>query len=595
MSERQQLEDFIQGIRADIIDDAHGYLNEETEEVIPDFKENVFTRILAGYLADIGTIDDATVCYYERRTSGGHIKVNGYHIDEDGETVNLFVSLYTGAPALNSVSSSEAEVALERAERFFRLAVKGYYNEMEVSTEQYDMAKSIYDVRNKVGQVRIFLFADGLVSEKKYDSTDREKQGYTFRYQIWDYRRIYRCVASSAPYADIEIDFYEKRLPCLTLPQISDDYDIYLTVIPGNILFDIYDEYRARVLELNVRSFLQASGKINSGIRKTLKEQPRRFLAYNNGIVATASEIMLSGQAEAGNVIQSVRGLQIVNGGQTVASIHRAGKLEEADLSKVFVQAKIVVVKPENIHLLAPDITRYANSQNKINEADFSSNDPYHIELERISERTWAPGEKTRWFYERARGQYQVAKGKGLNTRSQTKKFEDTVPAGQKITKTDVAKFLNSWDGYPYIVSAGAQKNFVRFMDRLYEGKGREWRPDLNYYQSLIAKAILFKKTDRIVKSKDSGITAYQANVVTYIIAYLAWRTGQSLDLRRIWEQQDISENLRTLIRQWAPVIHETLVSSAQGRNVTEWCKNIRCWETVCKLSLPLPGDISEF
>ena len=597
MSERQQLEEFIQGIRADVIDDAHGYLNEETEEMIPDFKENVFTRIVAGYLADIGAIEDATVCYYERRTSGGHIKVNGYHIDEDGGTVSLFVSIYTGAATLNPVSSADARQALNRSERFFRLAVKGHYNEMEVSTEQYDMAKSIYEVRNKADQVRIFLFADGLVPEKKYDSTDQAKNGFTFRYQIWDYRRIYRCVASSVPYEDIEIDFNEKKrnaLSCLTIPQISDDYAIYLTVLPGDVLFDIYDEYRSRVLELNVRSFLQASGKINSGIRKTLKEYPRRFLAYNNGIVVTASGITVSVREGAGTVIESVRGLQIVNGGQTVASIYRAKKLGETDLSRVFVQAKIVVVKPETIHLLAPDITRYANSQNKINEADFSSNDPYHIELERISQKTWVPGEKTRWFYERARGQYQVAKGKGLNTRAQTKKFEETVPAGQKITKTDVAKYLNSWDGYPYVVSTGAQKNFVRFMDRIYEGKGREWRPDLSYYQELIAKAILFKKTDKIVKTKDSGITAYQANVVTYTVAYLAWRTEQSLDIRRIWEQQDLSKKLKALIRQWVPVIHETLVSSAGGRNVTEWCKNIRCWETVCSLSLPLPGDISE-
>ena len=57
------------------------------------------------------------------------------------------------------------------------------------------------------------------------------------------------------------------------------------------------------------------------------------FLAFNNGISATADFIELD---KSGGFIKSVKNLQIVNGGQTTASIYHTWKNDKVDLSLVY-------------------------------------------------------------------------------------------------------------------------------------------------------------------------------------------------------------------------------------------------------------------
>jgi hypothetical protein len=370
------------------------------------------------------------------------------------------------------------------------------------------------------------------------------------------------------------------------------DYISYVAIIPGYILSDIYGEYGSRLLELNVRSFLQVNGKVNKGIRMTLRDEPERFLAYNNGISASAEDLELIERKNGVYEIKKIKGLQIVNGGQTVASIHRAAKIDKADLSKVYVQAKITIVDSGKLEEIVPLIARYANSQNKINEADFSSNEPYHVELERISERIWAPGEQSRWFFERARGQYQVLKCREATTPARKKKFEKTLPSTQKFNLTDLAKYINSWECYPHLVSTGSQKNFVKFMDELRKKHGKEWKPDVDYYKDLIGKAILFKSTDSIVKKLK--IPSFKANVVTYAISYLAHRTLGRINFQKIWQKQAISEGVQEALINWCPLIFDEILESAGNSNVGEWCKNPKCWMHISSLNLEMPEKLQQ-
>ncbi|MEJ1979016.1 MAG: AIPR family protein [Acetobacteraceae bacterium] len=147
---------------------------------------------------------------------------------------------------------------------------------------------------------------------------------------------------------------------------------------------------------------------MNKGIRETIRDEPDRFLAYNNGLAATADEIEV-GTFAGETVITRVRGLQIVNGGQTLASIHRARKVDKMDIGKVAVAMKLTRVEPTRLAEFVPLIAKYANTQNVIQVADLSANSEFHISMEQLSERTWCPGEEARWFYERARGGYQAA------------------------------------------------------------------------------------------------------------------------------------------------------------------------------------------
>jgi hypothetical protein len=311
-------------------------------------------------------------------------------------------------------------------------------------------------------------------------------------------------------------------------------------------------------------------------------KEPARFLAYNNGISATAESVEL---AEDGiPAINAIRGLQIVNGGQTVASIHRAKERDRIDLSNVYVQAKITIVRPEHIETLVPLISRFANTQNRVNEADFSANHPFHVRLQQLSETIWAPGEQSRWFYERARGQYQVARAREGATPARLRRFDIATPSRQRFDKVEMAKYINSWDQLPHLASRGGQKNFVHFMDRMNRQHGDSWEPDAAYYRDLIAKALLFKRAEKI--ARQHGFPSYRAQAIAYTVALVSYRTAGRVDLEQIWNWQDVSQALADTVYEWMPVVHRELVESAGERNVGEWCKREECWRHIQTISV---------
>ena len=344
-----------------------------------------------------------------------------------------------------------------------------------------------------------------------------------------------------------------------------------------------------------MRAFLQATGKVNRGIRDTLRTEPSMFLPYNNGISATADHIETERLADGSLAITKITGLQVVNGGQTMASIHRACKSDRATITDVLVQAKITVVRRKkdlDVEDLVHKISLYANSQNTVNEADFSANDPFHVKLEQLANSVWVPGEQNRWFYERARGSYQTAKNRYGTTDAKRREFERVMPASQKFTKTDFSKYMSAYEQTPHVVSLGGQKNFVKYMDSLKKAHGKNWLPDERYYRNLISIAVLYKAVERVVR--DEGYPAYRANVVAYTVALLSRSTAGALNLDAIWARQGVSPELSELLRAWSHEAYDAIIDSADGRNVTEWCKKEGCWEVIRELSVSAPADLPE-
>ena len=401
-------------------------------------------------------------------------------------------------------------------------------------------------------------------------------------FSIWDIDRLYRCVSSGKMRETIEIDFEEKfgvTIPCIE-NNTCNKYNVYLAIISGEHLAALYDEYRDRLLEKNVRSFLQVKGNVNKGIRDTLRDEPDMFLAYNNGISVTAESVEIVRDENGKPSIQSIRDMQIVNGGQTTASIFNAkhDKKIAADLSKVYVQMKVsVITSIEAMDEIVPRISAFANTQNKIQVADFSANDPYHRRIEELSRTIWAPAvngaKPLNWFYERARGQYADMLSRET-TVLRRKKYKETHPL---FTKTDLAKFGNSWDQLPYYVSEGAQKNFRRFTLRLNDNKGIN--PDERYYQNLIAKAILFRSTEKLVQQQQYG--GYRANIVTYTVAFLSYKTGQRINLEKIWKEQKISSEMEKAIIGISAIVREIIINPPGGANIGEWSKKEKCWNII--------------
>lgn len=563
---------------------------ETGDEESGSFREDEFTRLMIEYLTDAGELEDGYVCYH---TAHG-IKVNGYNIQEDEGRLDLFVSVYTQEVPPSTVRKDDVETAFRRLMGFFNKTLKGYHQSIEEASSAFDLAQLIYCVKAQLNRVRLFLFTDGFTTVQV--KQDLVIDSVTFSFNIWDIQRTHRCISSGQRREAIEIDLeakYGTTIPCLPMPSsASADYNACLVILPGEILYKLYAEYGSRLLERNVRSFLQARGRVNKGIRKTILEEPHRFLAYNNGISATAEAVQFVDLPEGGKGICWIRDFQIVNGGQTTASIYHAARKDKADISGIYVQAKLTIVDQEQVDEIVPLISRYANNQNKVSDADFSANDPFHIKVEELSRTIWAPAvdgtqRQTRWFYERARGQYLDAKNRELSAAKQ-KQFVNAHPSNQKFTKTDLAKYENTWNQLPHFVSLGAQKNFCKFTDRLAERGGFE--VEETYFKRLIAKAILFKRAEKLVQAEQFG--GYRANIVTYSLAYLSRLTAQRIELDTIWKEQNVSLILQKAIILVSRQVHQVITNPPAGGNVTEWCKKETCWRRIRELEIDLP-DLS--
>ncbi len=569
MADNQSLNEFYNRFREEVLcsvdTDTSGWTTED-----------FLTNVMLEYLEDAGEVTDPVICPFR----GYGLQLNAYAISEDNDAVDIFVSLYSDADQPRTVSQTDIDAAIKRAIQLYHRAINDLYTAFEKDNDTYEFAITLHQNKDIIKKVRICALTNGLV--KPIALKNISIGGADVSFSLWDIDRLYRCVTSGKMRETIEIDFEERfhtTIPCIE-NTASEKYSVYLAILSGEVLAALYEEFRDRLLEKNVRSFLQVKGGVNKGIRDTLKDEPDMFLAYNNGISVTAESVEIVRDENGKPSIKRIRDMQIVNGGQTTASIYNAmiDKKASIDLSKVYVQMKLSVIRsPEDMDEIVPRISTFANTQNKIQIADFSANDPFHRRIEELSRTIWAPavnGQKSQnWFYERARGQYADMLTRESTARRK-KEYKDTHPL---FTKTDLAKYENTWDQLPFQVSEGAQKNFHKFMLRLKERKG--FVPDEAYYRNLIAKAILFRQTERLVQKQQYG--GYRANIVTYTLAFLSFKTAQRIDLERIWKEQCLTPALEQEIIDTSRFVQQLIVNPPGGANIGEWCKKEKCWQTI--------------
>jgi len=560
--------------------------NIEDEEKFP---EEVFVERMIEYLHEGQELENGTACPFK----GYGIKVNGYDINTQNNAIDILIADYYGSDIapIQKISKTEINTAFKRATTFLLKSLKGHHEKLEESTEAYDLAKIIFDSKKGLKGARVILLTD-----RRSGSLPAKTQnidGLEITYQIWDIERLYRFVTSGMKKEPVEVNFVEEfgiNLPCVVTNDNSGLYHTYLIILPGEILAKLYDKWGTRILERNVRAFLQARGKVNRGIRDTIITEPNMFLAYNNGITVTASSVETEKLPDGGHGIKSIYDFQIVNGGQTIASLWHTNTQKKAPLSDVFLQMKLTVIDDQQkIEEIAPLISKYANTQNKVNMADFHANDPFHINLEKISRTIWAPdptggGQQTIWFYERARGSYDETRNRE-RTPAKIKSWSAIHPRKQKFDKLMLAKVEKTWMLQPYMVSRGAQKNFVDFTIDLKEAN---IKVDEDYFKNLIAKLIIWKNTERIVSAQN--MPGYRANVVTYTISGLLSLVGFRIDLANIWKKQDISDALRETLDFLAYKVRDHITDTQY--NVTEWCKKENCWKKLRDHDVKLPDSL---
>ena len=592
-----ELAEFLLQTRADVKEQISDRMSEPGGEY--PYEETVFTEIVMEHMANIGMTFEPEPCHYERTIGNARLRLGGYAVSEDADQLDLFVSLYGGVETVKPVADRETKTAAEQCLRFLKRCAEGRLaSTMDQSDDAFRVSHTIHESYSSLDQIRIYVLTDRQAKAKNFRA--REVQGRTVKLEVMDIERLWRHWSEGKPRDELMVNFQEVSggaLPCVYVQGEMADYDYALTAIPGQALRFMYEKYGARLLEANVRSFLSATGKVNRGIRDTLRASPERFMAYNNGIVIVVDEMHLARTADDSPGVAWLKGMQIVNGGQTTASIYFSKKkTPEIDLGRVRIPAKIIRLRmddPVEEEGLISDISKYANSQNSVKLSDFSANKPFHIDVERLSLTVYCPDGVGRWFYERAAGSYKTMLAREGTTPAKLKKLKLAIPFARKITKTDLAKFLNAWDCSPHLVSLGAQKNFERFMNGLTDADGQQMQVlDVAAYKQMIAKAIIFKATQKLVRPMFS---AFQANVAAYTVSVMSEKIGGKVDLDRIWQEQAVSDRLREQIQVWAREVNDTLHASANGRMISEWAKKAECWDAVLvgRLSSPL-ADIPE-
>lgn len=568
-----------------------------------DYTSMAFMAEVSERFAEAGEVEDFTVLQFEG--SGQRNKklaVNAYDLDDADESVSLAVLLHSNSDSIDVVTATDAKKRLSALENFLSEAVSGQFTAgREESSAAYQLAADLHNRGRAVSRYRLYLVTNGRLSDRIKEVPSSILNGVPIDFHLWDLQRLHQVQESQQGREALEINLTKwvpEGLPILEISGDSTDFATYMAAVPGALVADLYAQYGSRLLEGNVRSFLSGRGKVNKGIKTTILSEPEMFMAYNNGITATATGLTRTSDGLRATALVD---LQIVNGGQTTASLFYVARenAKSSVLTDVFVPMKLVVVDPEKAVDLVPKISRFANSQNRVSEADFFSNSPFHIRLEELSRRLLVPARPginyhTKWYYERTRGQYLNEKNK-LSTTDATK-FVATCPRGQVFTKTDAAKYAVSWDQKPHVVSAGAQKNFVAFA----EGVAKIWETsneDINeqYFRDLVAKAIMYEEIRRAVAKADWYDKGYLANIVTYTMAKLAFEIGRQvpgrhLNFAAIWQQQTLSEAMMTTALSVGKLVSDALTSPTRRvANVTEWAKSAACWETVRTEAFELP------
>ena len=572
-----------------------------------------FVVSFARYLEEAEYLMDFTASYFEGSgKSNRKLRVDGYAFDDFDSTMYLIIADYDGSNNERILTTTQARNLQNRLVYFIDDALNSpLHKEVEMSRPCSDLVDLLRQKRKGIRKYQLLIFTTASLSTMLTNLDSDDIDDIPTECQVWNIERLYNVCTSLTGRSIIEINFKEYSklgIPCLEASGTeTDDFNSYLCIIPGMLLADIYDKYGSSLLEGNVRSFLSTKVAVNKKIRSTILQSPERFFAYNNGISATAMDVKIESTSQ-GQHITSARDFQIINGGQTTASLSNSRFKDKADLNDIYVQMKLTVIESaiddDRASDLVQQISRSSNSQNKVSDADFFSTHPFHINMERCSQMLFARATggsqfDTKWFYERARGQF-LQKQMRM-TASEKRKFLMQNPKNQLITKTDLAKVRNTWDGLPHLVSKGAQTNFSQFAQTISD-KWNEKDGDLvfgdKYFQESAALCLIFRYTESMIPKQSWYQQGYRANIVTYTIALLRklikkQYPKQDLDLVSIWTRQVVPDTVKKVLIELSEIVYEKLTDPSRAiENVTQWCKREGCWTSILSINYVLPNEI---
>ncbi|TPF96098.1 hypothetical protein EP30_09490 [Bifidobacterium sp. UTCIF-39] len=563
------------------------------------FDQEAFFHVVCDMLRDSEAITDYQPIEPGYRFGEGtnrFMAVDGYDqssFEMDESIIVITCDDYStraGDEQVSTIQAKDCMRYIQAMRRYIQKAVDGSFLEQaEESSAAWEFASFIHEHVKSISRFRLYF-----VTDRKYTGRDSSIKDPTdfyledrdnaisFEAHVWDLRHLMEASQAAAPLEHLTVDLGYKGIPAVKAPDSGNGMETYLMFVAGQTLSDWYEKHGSKLMEANVRSFLSLRGKVNRGIRNTLEKEPDRFVAYNNGLSATASMVDMNGQG----YITAIHDLQIVNGGQTTASIFYSQKGGGIDLSKVAVPVKLVVVREDVARELVPCISRYTNSQNKVAETDFSSNSEYQVRLSALSQQVLTPplpgANPTHWYYERTRGQYDSERNR--RSTSERKQFEKLNPSKQRIKMIDAPKYLMCWEGYPHVASLGSQKCFARFVDmEAAKGQKSVEALDADFFKQLVCKRIIFDAIYKSIKTADWYKGAYQSNIAQYAVAKYAFdlrRSCTGFGFNAIWRAQYIDDTSLAYLMKAAEQASEVLNDPNRPvQNVSEWAKKEACWD----------------
>jgi len=558
--------------------------------------ESEFIRFGLDKLVDFGDIDTYELIE-DGRDSADIWRIDAFSDDSDSEltigTMSLFISLFDQADEPTNLIQTDITRLLKKLIKYVEFVLeKDPYKFFEPGSGPFNVAITLKSAWTKTVKpnLKFYVISNRPISKRITDIENIEIQGSHVEVVVWDLGRFLQMELSGREREDIEIDLSASPLKALMATTANEGaLKSALVVMPASVLVGIYGKWGGRLLEQNVRSFLSTKNSVNKGMRETISSAPDKFFAFNNGITGTAEDATFESKGD-GLYLTHLKNFQIVNGGQTTATLFATAIKDKLDMSNIAVQMKLSIVSPEKVNELVPFISKFANSQTKVNDSDLFSNHPFHQRFEEFSRRISAPPKPgavagSFWFYERARGQY--VNEQAYKTDAEKKKFQALNPRDQMLTKTELAKYLNTFEMLPNIVSKGAQYSFSEFAKRV----TNSWdQSDSNisegFFRALIAMAIMFKRLEKLVQTKkEEWFIVSRANVVTYtlsLLSYMAKQSGKALDFESIWKKQSLPIPVENALLKLAKRVNDLLRDeNRQIMELSSYAKSEAFWTVV--------------
>jgi hypothetical protein len=510
--------------------------------------------------------------------------------------VSIIVGEFSSGLEIEYIKNDKIVEIVEQAKNFIYNSLSGFFiKDLNEGRELQEKINKYYKEKT-LDKIEIIFITDQLIEPNNLESKFAIKQyDISGRVYYWDLKKYNDLKRSKSKRIPISINFESKDYKQYQVSYIKQEHknlNYILAIFPGDLLADLYDDYNTQLLENNVRVFLSANRKANKAIRNTIKEYPLNFFSFNNGISATASNVIIKN----GKIIE-IQDFQIVNGGQTTATIHYAKSRDKLSLSNVFVQVKITSINSNDVNYseIVAEISKAANTQSSIRESDFYSNDTLLVNIERLSNKIPAQDKSGKfifYYFERMAGQYNVSKN---NQGSLVKSWELARPKEFVFNKIDVARWFNCLFHRPHIAALSAEKQFTLFMDSADRWKNLKE----SQFKDLIGFGLLFKRARKLCGTKTNReyppiISDSSVGMATtiYAMSYLDKITDGLIDYHKFYElgskvagsllksERRINSDLdkileHFIIRTWDQI-------AAYGNtSAQEQTKKLECWDYV--------------